>query len=126
MDEAKSILKVLVSAAEDKKAGDLEVISVKGLTTLSDYFMILTGTSTPHVKALADEMEKAAKEKLDLLPHHVEGYNAGNWILLDFGHVLVHIFLAETRRFYSLERLWGDAPKIDLTEFRPDGPAEKK
>ena len=118
MDTLKQLLQTVIRAAEDKKAGDMELFRVGSLTTLTEYFFICTGTSTTHVRALCDAMEKAAKDELGCLPHHVEGYHGGNWILLDYGSVLIHVFLAETRRFYSLERLWSDAPKEEIDAYK--------
>ncbi|MCX7614695.1 MAG: ribosome silencing factor [Clostridiales bacterium] len=115
--EIQKTLKEIVLAAEDHKAIDLSVISVKDLTVLADYFVICTGSSTTHVKSIADSIEKKLKEDYNIVPHHVEGYASANWILLDYGSVLVHVFLNETRQFYLLERLWSDAPKIDIADI---------
>ena len=109
----KELVKLIAATADDKKAQELDVLEVEGLTTLSEYFVIMTGTSNTHLKALAGEIEKVVKEHGGPDPHHIEGYNAASWILMDYGSVLVHIFTGETRKFYSLERLWGDAKKID-------------
>ena len=118
-------LKEIIKAADDRKAVDLAVISVKELTVLADYFVICTGTSTTHVKSIADSVEKKLKEDFETAPHHVEGYASANWILLDYGSVLVHVFLNETRQFYLLERLWSDAPRIDITEMIGQKTADK-
>ena len=91
---------------EDKKAKDIDVIDVSDKTILADYFVIATGTSTTHVKALADEVEYLLKEKDNRLVDHVEGFESSRWILLDFGDVVVHVFHSEERDFYSLEKLW--------------------
>lgn len=109
----KELVKLIAATADDKKAQELDVLEIEGLTTLSEYFVIMTGTSNTHLKALAGEIEKLVKEHGGPDPHHIEGYNAASWILMDYGSVLVHIFTGETRKFYSLERLWGDAKKID-------------
>jgi len=91
---------------EDKKAKDIDVIDVSDKTILADYFVIATGTSTTHVKALADEVEYLLKEKDNRLVDHVEGFESSRWILLDYGDVVVHVFHSEERDFYSLEKLW--------------------
>ena len=91
---------------EDKKAKDIDVIDVSDKTILADYFVIATGTSTTHVKALADEVEYLLKEKDNRLVYHVEGFESSRWILLDYGDVVVHVFHSEERDFYSLEKLW--------------------
>lgn len=99
----------VISLLEDKKAIDVVALNVEGLTILADSFIICTGTSTPHLKAMADELIEKLKDEFI----RIEGYQSGNWLLLDFGDVIVHIFNAETRKFYSLEWLWADAKQID-------------
>ena len=97
---------------DDRKAQDIAVLEVVDLTILADYFIIATGTSTTHVGALADEIEFKLKEQ-GLQPHHIEGHRAGGWILMDYKDVIVHVFTKEAREFYSLERLWGDAERVE-------------
>lgn len=91
---------------DNKKGIDIQKISLEGKTIISDYFIIASGTSTPHVRALSDEVELKMKEQYQLLPLHVEGHESGRWILLDYGCVIVHVFHPEERTFYSLEKLW--------------------
>ncbi|HET9229462.1 MAG TPA: ribosome silencing factor, partial [Thermoanaerobaculia bacterium] len=83
----------------------------------TDFFLICTGTSERQVQAIADAVQEKMREE-QVRPLHVEGYNRGQWVLLDYGDFVVHIFQEEPRRFYSLERLWGDAPDV-TNEFRP-------
>jgi ribosome-associated protein len=83
---------------------------------LSDVFVIATGSSTTNVQALADHVEEKIKESHNIKPLRVEGRTQGEWVLVDFGDIIVHIFQAEPREFYSLERLWGDAPQIKWEE----------
>ena len=90
-----------------KKARDIKVIDIKGVTILADYFVICSGTSTTHIKALADELE-TKMEEAGFRYLHKEGYNSARWILLDYGDVVVHIFHEEDRNFYNLERLWAE------------------
>lgn len=104
----------LAKALDDKKGLDIKVLETGPLTTLADYFVICTANSTTQVKALADECEKAMKERGEE-PHHVEGHRGGIWLLLDFSAVVVHVFMDEARKFYDLERLWSDAAEVDLT-----------
>lgn len=106
--------KAAVKALDSKKGVDIALMDISGVTTLGDYFVVASGTSTTQVKALADEVDEQLS-KLGLEPRRVEGYQSANWILLDYYEVIVHIFLEETREFYSLERLWSDAPRVDLT-----------
>ena len=91
-----------------------------GLTTLSDYFVLCTGTSAPQLKALADAAERSMKEN-DILPHHVEGHRGGTWILQDYGDVVLHLFSPEAREFYDLDRLWQDAKKVDISDVLTGG-----
>jgi ribosome-associated protein len=89
---------------------------VDGLFSLSDVFVIATGTSRPHVQALAEHVEEKIKEVCDLKPLRVEGANEGEWVLIDYGDIIVHVFQGAAREFYSLERLWGDATRIRWEE----------
>lgn len=97
-----------------KKADDLKVLEIKGLTTICDYFVICSGTSTPHIKALCDETELKLSEAYGVKCRN-EGYGAANWLLMDYGNVVIHIFNKESLDFYGLERLWADAPTLDLS-----------
>lgn len=107
-------LAILAAKALDSKKGlDIKVLETGHLTTLADYFVICTATSSTQVKALADACEKKLKDAGEL-PHHTEGHRGGTWILLDFSSVVVHVFMDEAREFYDLERLWSDAKSIDL------------
>lgn len=101
-------LKASVAALLDRKAEKLVVLNLQGLTAMSDYFVVATATNERQAQALADAVEKAMKEE-GRRPRSVEGYQSARWILLDYGDVIFHIFHEEARRFYGLERLWGDA-----------------
>lgn len=90
----------------EKKAQNVETIDLEGKTILADRFVIATGTSVTHIKALASEVELVMKDKYQRVPDHLEGYSTGRWILMDYADVVVHIFHAEDRDFYSLEKLW--------------------
>ena len=108
---------LLAKALDSKKGLDIKVLETGHLTTLADYFVLCSATSTTQIKALADACEKARKEEANELPHHVEGHRGGTWILLDFSAVVVHVFNEEARQFYDLERLWSDATPVDLGEI---------
>ena len=100
-----------VAAAEDRKAVDLRVLHLEKVSDFTDYFLICSGTSERQVQAIADAvLERLRAEKTR--PLHMEGYNRGQWVLLDYGDFVVHIFQEEPRKFYALERLWGDAPDV--------------
>jgi len=109
----KEIALTAAKALDDKKGQEIKVLETADLTTLADYFVICTATSTTQIKALADICEKTLKDAGEP-PHHVEGHRGGTWVLLDFSSVVVHIFMDEARKFYDLERLWGDAKPVDL------------
>lgn len=109
LERAKQIAGIL----DNKKATDVKAIHIGDVTTIGDYFVIATGTSSPQVKALSDEVDKILSAE-GLEPKRIEGYNAGTWILMDYSDVIVHIFQQETRDFYSLEKVWVDAPLVEL------------
>lgn len=94
---------------ENKKGLDIKIIKADDSNVLADYIVIATGTSTTHVKALADEVEVKLKE-VDVLPHHIEGSRYNSWILLDYGDVIVHVFSEESRRYYNL---YGEVENLD-------------
>jgi len=100
-------------AALDKRAGDLVVLDVQRVSSVTDYFLICSGKSTTHLQTITDAIRGELKgEGVRLL--HVEGVAESGWILLDYGDVLMHVFLEDTRAYYALEHLWGDAPTMPL------------
>jgi ribosome-associated protein len=107
---------VAADAIFSKKGMDIVLLDVEGLFVLSDVFVIATGTSRPHVQSLADHVEERMLEELGLKPLRSEGRAEAEWILLDFGDVIVHLFQSAPREFYGLERLWADAEKVDWVE----------
>jgi len=106
-NEAKALAEKITTALSDKKAHDIDVIDMEKVSILSDYFVICSGTSTTHIKSLADEVDFVLS-KDNIEPLHREGMSTARWILLDYGSVIVHIFHEEERQYYSLERLWSD------------------
>lgn len=105
-DINKTITEKIVTAAEDKKARDVRVLDVEGISMVTDSFIICSANSNTQVKAIADHIEKEL-EQAGIKMLHEEGYREGRWILMDFGTCIVHIFAEEEREFYNLERLWG-------------------
>lgn len=95
-----------------KKAADIEILNISELTSIADYFVICTGSSTTQVKALADNVVEILKEECGTEPLRLEGYKSCQWILIDYGSVVIHVFKNDMRDFYSLDRLWGDAEKL--------------
>ncbi len=116
-----------IEAARDKKAEDIVVLDLRGLSDVTDYFVICHGTNERQVVAIADAVEERLSRTLGRSPAHVEGRRTSDWILMDYIDFVVHVFAEEKRAFYRLERLWGDAPRIEpeatATRSAPGGTA---
>lgn len=112
------IVKVAVKAADDKKGKDIQVIGIRDLSVLADYFVLVSGDSSTQIKALADEIEFKLKEAGEE-PHHIEGRQSG-WICLDFSTVVVHVFYKEQREHFNLEHLWEDGELLDIEKLLED------
>jgi len=110
-----SELRMAIEAARDKKATDLVVLDLRKTGGFTDYFLICTGANPRQVHAIADAIEQALKSK-QVRPAHVEGYRRAEWVLVDYFDFIVHVFSPSARSFYSLERLWGNAARIDLPD----------
>lgn len=108
---------LLAKALDSRKGLNIKVLETGHLTTLADYFVLCSATSSTQIRALSEACEKAMKEQAGEDPHHVEGHRGGTWVLLDFSAVVVHIFNEEAREFYDLERLWSDATPVDLSDI---------
>lgn len=111
---AKQVAAAAAKALDAKMGVDISLIEITDVSTLADYFLICTATSSTHVKALCDSVEEA----LDGIGEPMlsrEGHRSGTWVLMDFGCVVVHVFTQETRSFYNLERLWQDGRQVNLT-----------
>ena len=111
------IAKRLSQVALDAKAEDIIILDVSKLSGFTDYFVLMSGRSTRHVQGLASTIDKEISSKR-LKTSNTEGLDEGQWILLDFNDVIVHIFHSETRSFYDIEGLWHDAPRLDLSDIR--------
>ena len=112
-----------ITAAQDRKALDLVVLDLRPAHGFADYFLICSGTNPRQIKAIADAVQEAEAAR-GLKPAHVEGYDRAGWILLDYFDFIVHIFSPDARAFYALERLWGNAKRIEVPEPVPMGMAE--
>lgn len=117
MADSKELTKLAVKALEDKKGEDIRVIDIRDISILADYFIIADGSNASQVQAMADNVEeellKAGKEC-----RQVEGYQTANWILMDYGDIIVHVFSREDRLFYDLERIWRDGKVVeDLSQL---------
>ena len=111
---SRELAEIAVKALDSKKGKEIRLIRIDKITTLAEYFVICTGTSNTQINALCDAVEKELTEKGEE-PLHREGYRGGTWVLLDYGCIAVHVFNAEAREFYGLERLWRDGTPVDLT-----------
>jgi ribosome-associated protein len=112
-----------VRAALDKKAVDVVVLDLRNTPAFTDHFVLCSGLNQRQVKAIADAVEEALRA-VKVRPAHVEGYDRAEWILMDFFTFIVHIFTPQTREFYSLERLWGDAERIEVKDPEPAAEAQ--
>ena len=112
-------LKTAIETARGKKATDVVVLDLRNTPAFTDFFLICTGTNPRQVHAIADGIEEALKAK-KVRPTHVEGYQRAEWILLDYFDFVVHVFSTNARQFYGLERLWGDAIRIELPDHEPE------
>lgn len=121
MMTAKQVAAAAAQALDAKKGVDLRLIEITDVSTLADYFLICTATSGTHVKALCDAVEEAMDAAGESMLSR-EGHRSGTWVLMDFGCVVVHVFTAETRAFYDLERLWQDGKTVDLSAILPENP----
>lgn len=113
-DSTVQLVQTIVQAADERKGADLSLLQVTEISTLADYFVIITGFSKVQVRAIARSIEEAVEETLQLRPIHAEGLTEGTWVLLDYGDVIVHIQLPQERDFYNLEAFWGHAERLDV------------
>ena len=112
--ESRDIVRTAAQAAWDKKAMDLEIIDISGVSDIADYFFIATGQNNRHVDSIIDGVRENVREKEQQRPLSVEGMESLDWALIDYGSVIVHIFQPEPRDYYRLGSLWGDAPRMEL------------
>lgn len=111
-------VRLAVEAAQNKKAAGIIVLDLNAAGAFTSYFVICTGFSTPQMQAICSEVEEQVYKHLQRSPEHREGRNSAEWMLLDFGSFVVHVFSGTARRFYDLERLWRSSPKLEI----PDEP----
>ena len=111
-NSSKSLLEEIVKLAFEKKAQNLTLLDLRGISSFSDYFIICHGKSEPQVKAIVDNIRKGTSFK----PRHFEGYENKKWVLLDYFDIVVHVFDEQERNYYSIENLWADAPKKDFND----------
>jgi len=114
--ETKKMVKLAIEALEDKKAEEICVIDISEISVLADYFLIASGSNRSQIQALCDNVEETLG-RAGTPVKQIEGYDGANWILMDFGDIIVHIFDKENRLFYDLERIWRDGKKISPEEL---------
>jgi ribosome-associated protein len=114
LEQSPELLHTIVEAAEDRKANDLVILNISDISYLTDYFIITTGFSKAQIRAICDAIEDKVEEKLNQKPIRAEGKNEANWILLDYGEVIVHIMSPQEREYYNLEAFWGHAQRVEL------------
>ncbi|NLZ36839.1 MAG: ribosome silencing factor [Clostridiales bacterium] len=119
--DSKELSEFIVGVLSDRKATDIRLLRVAEKTVLTDYFVICTGNSNTQIKGIAGEIEAKVAEKYGLAPRSTEGYADANWILIDYGCAIVHIFNREKRGFYNLEKLYADAKEVDIGELIDTG-----
>lgn len=117
MNTSKEMARLALLALEDKKGEDIQVIEISEISVLADYFVIASGSNESQVQAMVDSVQEDLY-KAGYECKQVEGYKSKNWILLDFGDIIVHVFLREDRLFYDLERIWKDGKFIDPEELK--------
>lgn len=117
MEQAKEMVKLAVGALEDKKGEDIRVIDIHEVSVLADYFLIASGGNANQVQAMTDNVEEILG-KAGYTCRQIEGYQSANWILMDYGDIIVHIFCREDRLFYDLERIWRDGKVVELDEIK--------
>lgn len=110
--DSRKLARLCRELADNKKAENLVILDVRKLTSVTDYFVIGTGTSEPHLRAIVDEITEGVREKCELRPRNVDGGLETSWVVLDFNSVIIHLMKEETRRRYDLESLWNDAPRV--------------
>lgn len=116
MQESKKMARIAVQALEDKKAEDLTILDISGVSVIADYFIIASGNNRNQVQAMADNAEEALG-RAGCEPKQIEGYQSANWILMDYKDIILHIFSEEDRSFYDLERIWRDGKQISKEEL---------
>ena len=117
MEQAKEMVKLAIHALEDKKGEDIRIIDIRQVSVLDDYFIIASGSNANQVQAMTDNVEEILG-KSGYEPRQIEGYRNANWILMDYGDIIVHVFCREDRLFYDLERIWRDGKIMEAGEFQ--------
>ena len=116
MTQAEKMTRLAIKGLEEKKANDIRILDIEKISTLADYFIIASGSNRNQVQAMADNVDEILG-KAGYQVKQVEGYSTANWILMDYGDLIIHVFDEENRLFYDLERIWRDGKELDVSEF---------
>ena len=116
MSGAERLARACAEAAADKKAEDIQIIDLRGISDFTDFFVVCSGTSDPQLKAVASAIRSKVREEFGMGAYSEDGAPTSRWVVIDFAQVIVHVFHHEARSFYMLEDLWGDAPRIPFEE----------
>ena len=119
-DELDPELRLAIQCADEKKAVNMIALDLRDIASFTEFFVIASGTNTRQVQAIADEINEQLKKQLQRRPVRVEGYSSAEWVLLDYGDFVVHLFDKDARDFYDLERLWRDAKRVDIPASLPE------
>ena len=117
MEREKEMVRLAIQSLEDKKGEDIRIIDIREVSVLADYFIIASGSNANQVQAMTDNVEEVLG-KAGYEPRQIEGYRSANWILMDYGDIIVHVFCREDRLFYDLERIWRDGVFVDVKELK--------
>ncbi|MCI8763558.1 MAG: ribosome silencing factor [Lachnospiraceae bacterium] len=116
MEREKEMVRLAIQSLEDKKGEDIRIIDIREVSVLADYFIIASGSNANQVQAMTDNVEEVLG-KAGYEPRQIEGYRSANWILMDYGDIIVHVFCREDRLFYDLERIWRDGKVVEREAF---------
>jgi ribosome-associated protein len=116
IDPEESLVRLCAEGALDKKAEDVVLLDMRGISSFTDFFLIVSGTSEPQLKAIAGSIREKVREATGLRPIAEDGFPVSQWVIIDYGSVIIHIFHKERRDLYALESLWGDAPRLEIGE----------
>ena len=118
MEQTEKLVSTIIKGIQEKKGQGIKVVDLKGIDgTIASYFIICQGNSPSQVTAIVESIHERARVEAHLKPYAVDGLRNANWVAMDYGEVLVHIFLPEARQFYDLERVWADAEQVDLSDI---------
>ena len=116
IDPDETLVRLCAEGALDKKAEDVVVLDMRGISSFTDFFLIVSGTSEPQLKAIAGSIREKVRDATGLRPIAEDGFPVSQWVIIDYGSVIIHIFHKERRDLYALESLWGDAPRLEIEE----------